>query len=105
MKQRTGLKTWGTLAPNGYRVNHKDGQKDNNRLSNLEFATPSENTQHYFRTNIFPHQCNRRGSRPVRARRVGTIEWTRCGSVHDAAKESGISRSSVVRVCQGLRSS
>lgn len=33
--------------PTGNHINHKDGNKKNNSLSNLEYCTPKQNAQHY----------------------------------------------------------
>ena len=38
--------------PSGYFVNHKDGSKLNSALSNLEYSTPSQNTQHAVDTGL-----------------------------------------------------
>jgi len=35
--------------PSGYQINHKDCNKKNNRLRNLEYCTPLENTRHAIR--------------------------------------------------------
>lgn len=34
----------------GFEVNHKDGNKDNNHIYNLEIVTPSENRKHAYHT-------------------------------------------------------
>lgn len=37
------------LGESSLEVNHKDGNKENNHLKNLEYCTSSENTLHYYR--------------------------------------------------------
>lgn len=38
--------------PEGYQINHIDGSKRNNRASNLEYVTPSENVMHSIRMGL-----------------------------------------------------
>ena len=84
-------------------VNHLDGNRSNNCLDNLRYATPSENVQHAHdrlakidKPNLW---------KPVLAREVGAPGWIPVQSVSAAAAQTGVSRSSIARVCRGERSS
>ncbi len=41
-------------CPSGYFINHKDGVKTNNKLTNLEYVSPSGNSKHAVETNLQP---------------------------------------------------
>lgn len=63
-------------CPSGKDVNHKDGNKRNNRIENLEYVTPSENTIHAFKTGlIIPARGSHIGSAKLTNRQVRRIRF------------------------------
>lgn len=49
------LMTATNCSGEGLQVNHKDGNKSNNKINNLEWATPCENTRHAEINNLRRH--------------------------------------------------
>lgn len=80
-------------------VNHKDGNRINNKVENLEWVTYSENTQHAVDTGLKPA-----------AKTVEVVQYNLDGtkideffSISDAARDTGSSVEKIVACCKGAR--
>lgn len=80
-------------------VNHLDSNQTNNRASNLEWATPSENLLHGYRVGKGKRLC-----KPVRQTLSdgSSVEYP---SAVEASRATGINKTSISRVCKGAAKS
>ena len=82
-----------------WQVHHRDGNRSNNRLENLEYATPSQNISWSYANNS-RRNAGPKLSIPVIWRAVGSQSWTTSPSMTQAAAELGVSQFSVQSGCR-----
>ncbi len=88
-------------CPDGKEVNHKDGNKKHNKVSNLEYTTHSENIKHAFELGLKNHKGENHPSNKLREKDVLKIrKLYRTGNYiqEEIAKMFNISRSLISHI-------
>ena len=82
-------------------VNHINGNRGDNNVENLEWTTPSENTQHAVQTGLFTSGR----ARPVIQYNLDGVQMATFESASEAARQTGGSQSKITMCCRRQRQS
>jgi len=92
---RLVIKSFVGDIPIGLDVNHKDGNKDNNCLNNLEVITKSENQKHAAKLGLKPCGEKHKNSKLTELQIKEIREDNRKTPQHVFAKKFGVARSNI----------
>ena len=88
-------------SPKHTQINHKDGDRGNNSVANLEYVTPSENILHHYSNG---KSASRNDCKSVESRRYGSNDaWTWHPSMSIAANRLRLHRGCISLCVQGHR--
>lgn len=82
-------------------VNHKDGDRGNNTLSNLEYATPAANMAHRWSRSSIVSRCTADVKSVMSRIRGSSDGWTTYRSMSSAAKELGVHSGCISKCVNG----
>ena len=86
-------------SPKHTQINHKDGDRGNNSVANLEYVTPSENMLHHY---SHGKSASRNDRKAVESRRYGSNDtWTSYPSMSIAAKKKRLHRGCISNCVNG----
>ncbi len=100
---RLVAKSFLPAVPDDMQINHIDGDKQNNRISNLEVCTAAYNCQHRSSVLGLNRGSKNKGARLTEETAMLAVELIKSGvTQHEVARIIGVSRSTVSHVYYGI---